>query len=67
MLYNKLFLLFILSVAFQDVMCLLESPVVVVGGTGRVGRTIVKDLLARGVETRCLVRDIEKASTCKLR
>lgn len=62
MLYNKLFLLFILSVAFQDVMCLLESPVVVVGGTGRVGRTIVKDLLARGVETRCLVRDIEKAS-----
>lgn len=55
-------LLFILLISTPNVMCLLESPVVVVGGTGRVGRRIVKDLLSRGVETRCLVRNIEKAS-----
>lgn len=35
--------------------------VVVIGGTGRLGRTIVKNLLDQGVETRLLVRNIEKA------
>jgi hypothetical protein len=33
------------------------GPVVVVGSTGRVGRQIVKQLVNKGVETRCLVRD----------
>jgi len=36
---------------------LVVGPVVVVGSTGRVGRQIVKQLVAKGVETRCLVRD----------
>ena len=37
------------------------APVVVIGATGRVGRQVVKQLVSQGVETRCLVRDEEKA------
>eukprot|EP01041_Mallomonas_annulata_P010315 gene10315-21524_t len=42
-----------------------NNRVLVVGGTGRVGRNIVDKLLRDGVETNCLVRNIEKARSMK--
>ncbi|MBD2354016.1 CIA30 family protein [Tolypothrix sp. FACHB-123] len=37
------------------------SPILVAGATGGLGKRVVKGLLERGYQVRCLVRDIEKA------
>lgn len=37
-----------------------KGPVTVIGGSGRVGREIVKKLTSQGIETRCLIRDVTK-------
>ena len=38
-----------------------SKPILVIGGTGRVGRAIVPKLIKEGYTVRVLVRDIEKA------
>lgn len=38
-----------------------KADVVVVGATGVLGQTAVREILARGLRVRCLVRDLDKA------
>ena len=35
--------------------------IVVIGGTGNTGRALVKALSAKGLDFKCLVRDMDKA------
>lgn len=37
------------------------SKILVIGGTGRVGSSVVSKLMSRGIETNVLVRDLERA------
>jgi len=41
----------------------LSAPTLILGGTGGFGRAVAQELLRRGQPARCLVRDLEKAST----
>jgi uncharacterized protein YbjT (DUF2867 family) len=55
---NQLTVLF-----FMIISSIMGSKVLVVGGTGRVGRVVVSKLISNGINTVCLVRNIEKASS----
>lgn len=40
----------------------MNAPILVLGGTGSFGRAAVREMLGLGQPTRCLVRDLSKAS-----
>jgi len=59
--FRKALLFMLLVAIFSLVACKKYSRVLVVGASGRLGRAIVEKLSKRGVELRCLVRNLADA------